>query len=145
MGYPAGIAHLRIADDTRIRTPARRKPPRPRQGEKFLKGPIPWPWLQRAMSLPGKALHVGIRLWFEMGLARVGEVPVSLTGMQALGVSRFAAARGLRALEAAGLVSVNRHSGRKPVVTVLATPLMAKPVLRVATDAGAGQDERGPR
>jgi hypothetical protein len=43
---------------------------RHRQGEKFLKGPIPWPWLERAFLLPGKALHVALLLWREAGCRR---------------------------------------------------------------------------
>jgi hypothetical protein len=34
-----------------------RRPPRHRRGERFLKGPIPWPWISAAAALPGKALH----------------------------------------------------------------------------------------
>jgi hypothetical protein len=41
-----------------------------------------------------------------------------MTGMAKMGISRFAASRGLLALEGAGLVSVVRHAGRKPVVMV---------------------------
>ena len=37
--------------------------PRHRQGEKFLKGPIPWDWLTKAAQLPGHALHVALVLW----------------------------------------------------------------------------------
>ena len=41
-------------------TPTQRKekPPRHKQGEKFLKGPVPLKWLERAACLPGKALHL---------------------------------------------------------------------------------------
>ena len=123
MGYPVDIDALRIPEGTVIRTPARSSQSRPRQHERFLKGPIPWPWLERASSLPGRALHVAIRLWFEKGLTKSsGKVSISMTGMARMGVSRFAASRGLTALEAAGLVSVVRHPGRKPVVTILSMP-----------------------
>jgi hypothetical protein len=123
MDCPVDIDALRIPEGTVIRTPARSSPPRPRQRERFLKGPISWPWLERASSLPGKALHVAIRLWFEKGLAKSsGKVSISMTGMARMGVSRWAASRGLGGLEAAGLVSVVRHVGRKPVVTILAPP-----------------------
>jgi DNA-binding FadR family transcriptional regulator len=39
--------------------------------------------------------------------------------MQKWGVSRYSARRGLVALERAGLVAVDRHTGRKAVVTIL--------------------------
>jgi hypothetical protein len=31
--------------------------------DRFLKGPVPMPWLATAARLPGKALAVGIALW----------------------------------------------------------------------------------
>jgi hypothetical protein len=74
------------------------------------------------MSLPGKALHVGVQVWFQVGLTKSSEVSISMSTMDRMGVSRFAASRGLAALEKAGLVSVVRHPGRKPVVTILTTP-----------------------
>jgi DNA-binding MarR family transcriptional regulator len=128
------IDALRVADGNGMRTPARRPPPRPRQRERFLKGPIPWPWLERAGALPGKALHVAIRLWHEVGLTRTSKVSISMTGMARMGISRFAASRGLSALEAAGLVSVVRHAGRKPQVLMVATPAQTA----AATAAGTG-------
>ena len=90
--------------------------PRHRQGERFLKGPIPWAWLARAMALPGKAVHVGIAVWMAAGIARNGLIAVNLSRLP---IGRSAASRGLAALERAGLVSVQRTAGRKPLVTVL--------------------------
>jgi DNA-binding transcriptional ArsR family regulator len=91
--------------------------PRHRDGELFVKGPIPWSWLAAAMALPGRALHVGIALWLRAGIAGNGVVSVNLSRLP---VDRSASSRGLRALEAAGLVSVSRRPGRKPLVTLLA-------------------------
>ena len=42
--------------------PAPAKHRRHRRADRFLKGPVPWPWLVRAMGLPGKALAVGLML-----------------------------------------------------------------------------------
>ena len=42
------------------RSPARRK-------GKFLRGPVALDWLRRAAALPGKALAVGLALWFLRG------------------------------------------------------------------------------
>ncbi len=122
MDNPADIDALRIPDGTVMRTPSHSSPTRPRQPGKFLKGPVPWSWLERAMSLPGKALHVGIQVWHQMGLTRSSEVSISMSAMDRMGVDRFASSRGLAALEKAGLVSVVRHSGRKAIVTVLTVP-----------------------
>jgi hypothetical protein len=54
-------------------------PPRHRQGEKFLKGPLPWGWLERAFRLRGKALHVALLLWYKAGCRNKRTVPFSLS------------------------------------------------------------------
>src|SRR5262245_30594087 len=90
------------------------RPPHRRPGEPFLKGPIPMSWLERAAQQPGRALHVGIVLWFSAGLTQRWNVRLALSRLSAFGLDRYAASRGLRALEAAGLVSVDRHAGRVP-------------------------------
>jgi hypothetical protein len=97
------------------------KPPRHRPGEPFLKGPIPWPWLWRALTLPGKALHVAVLLWKEAGCRRKRTVRFRLAGTAGLGMHPDTARRGLRALEAAGLVSVRHRPGRALEVTLLET------------------------
>ena len=98
------------------------KPPRHKPGERFLKGPIPRRWLERAAQQPGKALHVAVELWFWAGIKNSREVSLSISKMSVLGVKRDAGYRGLAALEETGLVSVVRHRGRKPIVTLLDGP-----------------------
>jgi hypothetical protein len=95
------------------------KPPRLGPREKFLKGPIPWSWLSKGARLKGHALHIGIALWFLAGLKRSQSVALSNSVLHDLGVSRFSGYRALHALESAGLISVDRHTGRNPVVTIL--------------------------
>jgi hypothetical protein len=110
------------ADLDALRNGSSRKPPRHRQGEKFLKGPIPWPWLRRALALPGKALHVALLLWKEAGCCRKRTVRFRLAGTAALGIHPDTAKRGLRALATAGLVSIRHHPGQALEVTLLETP-----------------------
>ena len=98
-----------------------KKPQRPGQGGRFLKGPIPLRWLMVAASQPGKALPVAIALWYLAGLKRSRTVALSISSLTDFGVGRLAGYRGLAALEQAGLVSVVRHAGRKPIVTLLDT------------------------
>ena len=93
--------------------------PRHNAGERFLRGPIPWPWLEVAGRLPGKALHVAIVLWLLAGIKHGRPVKWEPATAATLGVRRHAAYRGLAALERAGLVEVDRHRGRCPVVTIL--------------------------
>jgi hypothetical protein len=94
------------------------KPPRHRPGEWFLRGPIPWPWLEAAARLPGKALALSLCLWREAGRQHQRTVHLCLSRI-GMGVGRHSAGRALRFLEAAGLLSVLRQSGRGLEVTLL--------------------------
>jgi hypothetical protein len=96
-----------------------RRPAKPKRGERFLKGPVPLPWLEVAARLPGKSLHVGIALWYAAGLARSSAIPLSNIAVGAFGLDRNAKYRALAWLEGAGLVTVERKFGRAPVVTIL--------------------------
>jgi hypothetical protein len=102
--------------------PSPKRPPRHRQGEQFLKGPIPWSWLERAGGLPGKALQVAMRLWQEAGFTKRRTVRFRLTAMRCMKIGPQAARRGLRNLEQAGLVSVHRKPGKSLEVTLLEYP-----------------------
>jgi DNA-binding transcriptional ArsR family regulator len=98
---------------------AKEKPPHHKQGEKFLKGPVPLTWLARAAQLPGKALHIGVVLWFLAGLKNTRSVSLPSTALRLFGIDRSAKRRALGWLEEAGLVIVARHPGRNPRVTLL--------------------------
>ena len=93
--------------------------PRPRAGEKFLRGPIPLDWLSTAARLPGKSLHVAIAIWFTASLAKSATVPLSNIAGLPFGLDRNAKYRALQWLEEAGLITVQRQLGRSPVVTLL--------------------------
>ena len=119
---PFDPASLRLPPGAVPPAPAKpTKPPRHRQGEWFLRGPVPWPWLEAAARLPGKPLALGLCLWREAGRRRCRTVKLSLA-RAGLGVSEQAARRALRSLEAAGLVAVVRKPGRGLEVTLLETP-----------------------
>ncbi len=102
--------------------PSSRRPQRIIQG-KFLRGPIPWDWLAAAGRLPGRALHVGLVLWFWAGRTNAMTVSVSLTAIaKELAFDRSSASRALSALAHAGLVSVVHAAGRKVDVIILDAP-----------------------
>src|SRR5262245_1658984 len=101
--------------------PQSKKPPRHRPGEWFLRGPIPWPWIEAAAALPGRTLALSLCLWREAGRRRARTVRLCL-GRAGLGLSLYAARRALRSLESAGLVSVRRQPGRGLQVTLLDAP-----------------------
>jgi hypothetical protein len=112
---------LRLPEDQAAKPVVSRKPPRHRPGERFVKGPIPLAWLERAARLPGKALAVGMVLWYKAGLTRGRCVPLCLSHGADMGVGPDATRRGLRALGRAGLVSVRSAPGRCSEVTLLDT------------------------
>jgi hypothetical protein len=100
----------------------RSKPPYPKSGGRFLRGPVHLDWLSRAAALPGRSLHVAIAVWFMAGLKKTRVVPVSnITGLL-FGLDRNAKYRALEWLETANLISVERQVGRAPVVTILEPP-----------------------
>lgn len=102
--------------------PNRDSIPRHRVGEKFLKGPIPWTWIEAAAELPGQSLTVGIAIWFEAGCSNRASVPMTLSRIARLTNSRDSARRGLKKLEERGLVSVVRSPGRAARVTLCDPP-----------------------
>ena len=95
------------------------KPSRFIQGESFVRGPISLGWLAAAGRLGGKALHVGIYVWYLAGLNDSMEVKLSTSRLKEFGVSRQAVHRALVALERQRLLFVERRLGCCPVVTLL--------------------------
>ena len=86
---------------------------------KFIAGPIDVDWLSQARKLGVTALWVGIVLWFFRGLKRSDSFIVSNVAMKGLGILPDAKRRALRALEKAGLITVERREKRSPCVTLV--------------------------
>jgi hypothetical protein len=101
--------------------------PRPATGEQYLGGPVPLGWLSRAGKLPGKALHLGVALWFAAIRTKGKNPAVVLTDTLAerFGLrARTTRIRALVALKRAGLVTVENRIGKAPIVTIVpAVPL----------------------
>lgn len=97
-------------------------PPKPRPHSRFLSGRIPWDWIEKAAQLPGRALAVGLTLWLWAGIKKSAQIKLSVSSLSAMGVKRNAAYRAIKELERAGLISVIRHTGRKPRITLLDPP-----------------------
>lgn len=104
----------RMSEPTRKRWQDKRK----RNGERFLRGPVPLVWLTQAARLTGKALTVGMAVWYLRGMRNADPVSLTPATWEQFGLDRFAVWRGLKQLEAAGLVTVERHRGRCPLVTI---------------------------
>ena len=94
-------------------------PPKHRSvGKWFVKGPIPGDWLVRASKVSGRALRVGLALWFLVGFKRSRIVKPTWDTWRRFGLCPDSGSRGLAALENAGLIKVERASGKCPVVTI---------------------------
>jgi DNA-binding transcriptional ArsR family regulator len=89
-----------------------------RSSGRFLKGPIPWPWIGKAAVLPGQALLVGLCIWRLAGATKNHTVSFGNADLKPLGIGRATKSRALRALEQAGLVEVTHQVGRFPKVTL---------------------------
>ena len=87
--------------------------------ERFLKGPVPLWWLQKASSLGKGPLAVGLALWFQHGLTRKNPVRLSNMVVVPWGVSRYAKYRALGKLEATGLVRVENKGNQSPEVEIV--------------------------
>ena len=85
---------------------------------RFLKGPVPWPWIVAAAALPGSALVVGLSLWRLSGALKSKTVTLGNADLKPFGVDRAAKSRALVALERAGLIKVTRERSRFPLVTL---------------------------
>ncbi len=96
-------------------------PAHPRRPERFLKGPIPWAPLSVAARLPGRALAVFLAVHHRTALTGNATVTLPSGLLSGLGVGRDAKSRALRALEEAGLVSVERGNGRAARITLKRT------------------------
>jgi hypothetical protein len=111
-------------DLAKLRIPLEAPPPEkrlryPRSARGRFVRSIPLPWLLRAAQLPGRTLHVAIVLRYLAGCAKTPTVPLSTRTLLEFSVGRYAAYRGLLALERAGLVTVERRHGRLPRVTIV--------------------------
>jgi hypothetical protein len=112
LGRPLDLATL----------PTRKRPPRPRKGQKFIWGPIPLEWLTSAASVSCSAVLVGLVIWHLAGLKKSREVRFQYARAAEFGLHRSTVYRALEQLAGAGLVTVDRGSGRCPVVTILDAP-----------------------
>ena len=115
---PFDLKKYRRPSPVQPTAPAPKKLPRRQSGEWFLKGPIPGWWLGKAATLSGRSLNVALAIWHEVALAKKPWPVLRNKTLAQFGVSRSTAYAGLKRLEAAGLVRVDRHNGRRPRVTV---------------------------
>jgi len=118
-GLSGNSAQLGIIE-TEIETNAFRRARTTHQG-RFLKGPIPMANIAAAAVLPGKALALFLAIHHRTALCRESSVTLPRGFLAELGIDRDAKARGLRNLEAAGLVRIERARGHTARVSLVST------------------------
>lgn len=92
--------------------------PKPAKGEKFIRGPLPLDWIQQAIPCGRKALNVCLAIWHLAGFKQQSPIKLSPATLAEFGVSSQTARKILVRLESAGLVAVDRKSGRSPIVKI---------------------------
>ena len=112
MDLPDDIERFRLPSSMTPPIPSSDRPPRHRSRERFLKGPIPWAWLDRAGRLPGKALAIGLVIWQKAGVSGTGSVRLCQARLPDLGLNEASIRRGIYWLEREGLIEVRRRPGR---------------------------------
>ena len=68
------------------------------------------------------AIRVGLAVWYAAGVRKSLTVTFTETWRAPLGLSRYQAKRGLRQLEEAGLITIERREGKAPHVTIIGLP-----------------------
>ena len=86
-----------------------------RRSERFLKGPIPLPWIRKHVACSVDRLLLVLRAHADM--QRSTELTVTGDVLRDAGiVDRKAAYRSLKRLEVSGTLTVTRKRGRRPLV-----------------------------
>ena len=85
-------------------------------------------WIKKAAKLRGKSLATALALLEQAGCQLDKEICAQQYVFGRWALNRYTARRGLKALEAAGLVEVARHVGRRPFVKIInSNPTVGEP------------------
>jgi hypothetical protein len=96
----------------------KKKKPKTGSGH-FIKGPIPVNWIARANKFGSPAGLVGPVLWYISGLTKSKTVVLTSRKIKEFNLSRYIKYEGLKALEKAELIAVERRKKQNPIVTIL--------------------------
>ena len=84
---------------------------------RFIKGPIPLSWIQKACIVGAEKL--ALYLMYMKGLTKRSKIPLKSAEMERFGLSPKTRRVQLAKLEEAGLVKAEKAAGKKPVVRLL--------------------------
>jgi hypothetical protein len=85
---------------------------------KFIRGPIPLPWITEAVKLSPCALRISMVIWYVRGLRKSETIILSNKMLKEFNLDRHTKYRGLKLLEGAGLIEVERRFKKNPMVTI---------------------------
>ena len=113
------IEKFRISEKSTnsIESKKKRAPKKKKIGN-FIKGPIPLHWIRVALNLAPCALRVSVILWYISGLRRSETFILSNVMLKDFNLNRHTKYRGLKLLEEAGLIEVERRFKKNPKVTI---------------------------
>ena len=86
---------------------------------KFVKGPIPFKWIEAASRLGANESRLSWLLWFMHGVTKGASFTVSNDRAKRFGIERRQKYRALASLEKAGLISIDCRSGTAHKITVI--------------------------
>jgi hypothetical protein len=92
----------------------------PKTSKLFIKGPIPFEWLQNANALGGSTGIVAMGLWFYVGLNQSKRFKIDSKLDAFTGITRQSRQHALSKLQYAGLIRYQNHHGAYPTVMVIA-------------------------
>ncbi len=121
---PPGTLSASVPDDAvpvekvETRTAAQQ---RARRAGRFLQGPIPLSWIRNHIRNPADRLLLVLTAHSDM--QKSAELKVTADILRDAGINnRKAAYRALGALEVRGVLTLQRHRGRRPLARLLAKP-----------------------
>ena len=94
-----------------------------RMSRRFVKGPIPLPWLSKALELTPSAVKCALALFYQRGLSSSDTFKIEPARFRELGIADTARRRGLRELEEHGLVRLQKDHSKSPVANLIGASL----------------------
>jgi hypothetical protein len=122
---PFSLADIDLDKELGICTPKDQPCKRPaplrvaRSQKLFIKGPIPFDWLQEANAIGGSTGIVAVALWFYVGLSGAKRFKIDSRLDQLCGLTRQTRDQVLQRLDYAGLIELAKKRGSYPIVAIL--------------------------
>jgi len=87
--------------------------------QRFIKGPIPVPWMAEAFALTPSAAKCALALYYQLGLSGSDEFKIEPARFRELAIDDTARRRGLRDLEKAGLIRLQKQTSKSPTIKMI--------------------------